>query len=819
MKTLIAVLTVLFSFNATAQNVQQPRLHVLDNGLRVITVEDHSAPLVSTVWSAHVGDSAEPPDFAGNSHYLEHLLLFRGTEKYPKNQIGEWSASRGGYFNGSTWYDYTTFVLMSSTADLDAALDRHQQMMFHGAFSGEDFETEKKAVFEELRSGLDTPYGYIWRASPYYMYPEETFYSRSTIGTIDTVQAATVERIREYYKGYYIPNNMTLAVVGDIDTDSLVEKLQQTLGSYPSAEIPASIYEPVSMKPGINLVTEERNLGKAYFLLATEGPRAGSPEYFPYVILAEYLSGGKTSLLQSELVIEKELLDQIYMSAWPRRFAKGWQGISGETEPAKLAGAIDELWQQLAIVSSKGVASADIQFARQRLLKQYHQLLDDQYQVAENLVIADAHGDYGLFSDYETRLNAVTASDIQSVARKYLTPDNFFLMSLFPPGEVPDGFETAVVANAEKISGRGASVASSTLASGVTLLYEAKQTAPMESYTVAIRAGDRHGDTAGVAEAVATMMVRETASYPRVELQNFLDQNGFTLIAYTDSDAAYIELQAPSGSSDAAMALLLDVLNKPAFSQDEWESVRKEMLAALKSSKDRPQSVVGDLLTQTMFADTPYGRSVSDQIDALPGVESKDLRSFWSRYYKASSIAVSYHGAAPIEQVQQGLAPLSALAGKAPHTKPIQSPPIVGVVHNPFGMEGMTQTNLYFAWHAPETGSDDWVLWQLAARAIGGDLAGRLWKLRQEEGLAYSVWMGSVVRSDQSLGYVYMATAGEKRDDALAAIQREIDTVQSGLDQQELDRVKLSYLANLNRLDRTAARRSRRSSAPCGGST
>jgi zinc protease len=145
----------LVALDSAAQNIGDPRLHVLDNGLRVVTVEDHSSPLVSAVWTAHVGDSAEPPDFAGNSHYLEHLLLFRGTEKYPKNEIGEWAAGRGGYFNGYTWYDYTAFVLMTATDDLDGILERHEQMMFHGAFSGQDFETEKKAVFEELRSGLD----------------------------------------------------------------------------------------------------------------------------------------------------------------------------------------------------------------------------------------------------------------------------------------------------------------------------------------------------------------------------------------------------------------------------------------------------------------------------------------------------------------------------------------------------------------------------------------------------------------------------------------------------------------------------------------
>lgn len=99
LRTLFLVILTSFCQTGFAQSIQAPRLHVLDNGMRIITVEDHSSELVTTTWSAHVGDSAEPLDFAGNSHYLEHLLLFRGTEKYPKNEIGEWVAGRGGYLS------------------------------------------------------------------------------------------------------------------------------------------------------------------------------------------------------------------------------------------------------------------------------------------------------------------------------------------------------------------------------------------------------------------------------------------------------------------------------------------------------------------------------------------------------------------------------------------------------------------------------------------------------------------------------------------------------------------------------------------------
>jgi zinc protease len=307
---------------------------------------------------------------------------------------------------------------MTATDDLDGILERHEQMMFHGAFSGQDFETEKKAVFEELRSGLDTPYGYLWRASSYHMYPAETFYSRSTIGTIDTVQAATVERVREYYKAYYVPNNMTLAVVGDFDTGELLQKIESRLGAYPRGDVPASLYAPLPMKAGVNVVVEERDLGKAYFLLAVEGPRAASPEWFPYVLLTEYLGGGKTSLLYSKLITELELLDDVDVEAWPRRMPKGWQGMSGETASGEVAAAVDALWQAVDGVRQSGIPNDELDFARQRLLKQHWQALDDINDVAESLAIADANGGYELFAEYESRLAAVTAADVQAVARK-----------------------------------------------------------------------------------------------------------------------------------------------------------------------------------------------------------------------------------------------------------------------------------------------------------------------------------------------------------------------------------------------------------------
>lgn len=795
---------------AAAQSVRAPRLHVLDNGLRVLTVEDRANPIVTVTWSAHVGDSAEPPDFAGNSHYLEHLLLFRGTEKFPKNEIGEWVASRGGYFNGHTWYDYTTFEIMSSPGDLDASLERHEQMMFHAAFSGEDFETEKKAVFEELRGGLDSPYGYIWRASPYHMYPEDTYYSRSTIGTIETVQAATIDRVRRYYKDYYVPNNMTLAIVGDIDTDEVLEKVEARFGKYERREVPANRYEPVSMKNGVTVVAEERDIGKAYMLLAIEGPRADAPEHYPYALLAGYLSNGKTSLFRDELISKRKLVSSISMAAYPRRFARGWQAIDLECEPDVAAKTIGAIWELIARVQTEGISQADLELARKRMISDYRFSLDDQYRVASSLVESDAHGDYRLFSDYEARLSEVTAADVQAVAMKYFDPEQFFLMAIFPPDQIPANFESDVKSGARRSVPLAGGVISRTLPSGATLLHEVRPGSATESFTLAVMAGDRDEVVAGTAGAVTRMMTERTKSMTKQELQDLLDRNGFQLSAWSSPDASYYNLAAPAGATEEAAALLLSIVTAPSFAEAEWAPLRTEMRSDVQAAMDQPTTIAIDNLYSTAFSGTGYGSTLHEVRSGLAELRTRDLQSFWKSRYRAGSIAVAYSGGASEETVANALSGLDALKGKAAARESIQSTPRAGEVRKAAPMEGKTQANMNIAWPAPPVASDEAILWKLAERAIGGDLAGRLWKLRQIEGLAYTVWMYGDDLRDQPLTRIFMGTAAEKREKGLAAIHREVNGATSGLTQDELDRVKVSYIANLDRLDRTSTRRSNR---------
>lgn len=814
MRYLFALAAMFLSVSTRAQEISKPRLAVLENGLRVVTVEDHKSPIVTAVWSAHVGDSAEPPDFGGNSHYLEHLLLFRGTEKYPGNAIGDRISGAGGYFNGHTWYDWTTFEITLPSDRLDDILDMHEQMMFHAAFAGADFETEKKAVFEELRSGQDKPYTYLWREASYHMYDGESYYSRDTIGTIEKVQAATVDRVRRYYRDYYVPNNMTLVLAGDLDTEEAMAKVRARFAKVKAGSVAAAPYKPLALKPGVTVVAQERAIGKSYFLAAFQGPQATSSDFAPYQVLISYLTDGKTAPLREELVERRKLFEEIEGEALPRRFPGGWQPITGEGGPGKTVEGLAALLDALAKLRGEGVPAERLELTKSRLISRHRVASEDLYDLARGLAQADAHGDYRIDAEFAERIARVTAEDVWVAAKKYLDPGHCFVMAIFPEGGVPEDFVERVRAAGARAAAMGSGgLIDVRLADGATLLYDARPGAPVESFSAAIGAGERHdGGRPGTAKAVAAMLRRLTARRSKAQLQEFLDKEGISLSGEVRKDGTIMTVTAPSGKTAALGSLLREITAEPSFAPQEWPLVRNELLAEITSALDRPQSVAFDALLGLVYPGTPYGAGLVSQKKSLESLGAGELAEFHRRFYRPERIAVAYSGPASRESVERALSGRFGAPGEAaapPEARFAAASP-EKTARAAVPMAGKKQVNLYWAWPGPPVDSDEWILWRLAQRAIGGDLAGRLWQLRQKEGLAYSVWFQDFQYRDRPLTGIYMATAKDKFAAACAALDREIARALEGLTAEELERVKISELAELERQDAVAETRSKR---------
>lgn len=812
----LALIAITFPLAANAQEIGKPRLTVLANGLRIITVEDHKSSLVSAVWSARVGDSMEPAELAGISHFVEHLVSGRGTEKYPGNAISALVSGLGGHLDAHTWYDGTSFEIVLRSKEVDKILDLHEQMMFQAVFGGEEFEIEKEVVFEELRADEELPYEYLWDRAPYHVYPAETFYSRSAIGTIEKVRAVTAKRARRFYRDYYVPNNITLVMVGDFDTKVLLAKMGSRFGKYERKNIPALPYSTMPIKSGVTVVAEERDVGKSYFLAAFQGPAITSADYLPFEVLMNYLGdSGHTAPLHERLVQKRKLFEKISVSPLRRRFDRGWQPFLGEGEPERVAAGIDGLLEVLGRVRAEGVSADKLELTKKRIINAHRVAIESGLRYATDLAEADAAGDYGLVTEYEDRVGRVTPEDVWTVAKKHLGPERFFLMALFPQGKIPPGFVNTVKRSAARHAQAPRSgVVSQPLGSGVTLIHEFRPGSPVDSFTIAVKAGARHdGKKPGLASATASMMRRLTIGRSRQQLREHLDQEGMTLSGDTGKDGTTFTLVAPRGKTGKTAELIREILSEPHFSDAEWEAQQRSLIAEATSNLDRPPEVAERELFAQLYPGTSYGARFQDDKKSLERITPADLSAFHRTFYRPERIAIAYVGRASRSTIS------AALAGRLGPLQPLPGPndkkfkPIFddGIQHTAVPMQGKLQVNLYRSWPGPDIYSDDWILWRLAQWAFGEDESSRLWQLRHKKGLAYEVWSDNFEFRDGPLVVAYIAFAKEKRAHAVDALQREVKKVlRDGISVKELERVKVSFITSLERSLQTAVQRSER---------
>src|ERR1700740_147092 len=204
------------------------RRTVLDNGLVVLTRELHTSPSVTSIIWYRVGSRNEELGHTGKSHFLEHML-FKGTDRFKKGEIDLLTLKNGRGNKSFTSHDFTAYYFSFASDRWEIALDIEADRMVSCAFDPEEFEAEKKVVIEELKTGLDSPWGLLLQeleAAAYKIHP----YRNPIVGWLQDVERATVGSQQAYYRRYYHPNNATLIIVGDFNTTDVLKKVDRLFG-------------------------------------------------------------------------------------------------------------------------------------------------------------------------------------------------------------------------------------------------------------------------------------------------------------------------------------------------------------------------------------------------------------------------------------------------------------------------------------------------------------------------------------------------------------------------------------------------------------
>ena len=415
----------------------------LDNGLHVILHQDNTTPIVNVSVLYHVGSKNEPEGRTGFAHFFEHLM-FEGSPNIPRGQFFKIIESAGGQLNANTSNDRTFYFETLPSHQLELGLYMESERMLHAKIDSTGIATQKEVVKEEKRLRVDNqPYGSILEETFSRVF-EGTPYEWTPIGSFEDIDAANEEDFKDFFATFYVPNNATLSIAGDIDianTKSLIEKY---FGEIPTGtkEIPRPI---VQMKELGDVQAEVfDNIQLPAVIQAYQMAEQGSEDYYAMQMLTTLLSGGQSSRFQKELVDNQELA--VAAGSFPFALEDAGVFISfgimnmGKTTE-DLQSAMDK---EIERVKTEQIDDKEFQKLRNQIENSFVSSNSSMRGIAESL--ADYHvyfGDANLINNELDRYMAVTKEDLQRVAQKYLDPNKRVQLVYLPKSaqQQPEGEE------------------------------------------------------------------------------------------------------------------------------------------------------------------------------------------------------------------------------------------------------------------------------------------------------------------------------------------------------------------------------------------
>jgi len=414
----------------------QYQITTLPNGLTVVLSEDHSTPIVHVNLTYHVGSKNEKPGRTGFAHLFEHLM-FKGSKNVQPEAHTSMLASIGGQSNAYTTDDETVFWETAPAQYLPLTLWLEADRMATLRIDKDTFENEREVVKEERRMRIDNqPYGRLNEIiydQAFTVHP----YKHATIGSMQDLEAASVEDVRDFYQTYYVPANATLVLVGDFDTPQALQMVASYLGRVPKADkpVPRDIpQEPPQTKE--KRVTLQQPWPLPAVVVAYHVTRDGNPDSYPLHIAAKVLSDGQTSRIYKKLVYEKQMAVAAFGNANLIEDPNLFYAVAIVQPPHTTEEVTSALITELDRLKTEPITEHELQRTKNQFARDYiFGRLSNQQKAGQLSHAVVIHGDIKTADGEFDIFQNITVADVQRVARTYFRPENRLVLTLMPSGK------------------------------------------------------------------------------------------------------------------------------------------------------------------------------------------------------------------------------------------------------------------------------------------------------------------------------------------------------------------------------------------------
>src|SRR5580692_6586726 len=642
------------------------KARVLPNGLRVITSLDRTTPNVTVqVWYG-VGAKNDPPGRSGFAHLFEHMM-FKATRDMPPEYMDRLTEDVGGMNNAFTEDDTTAFYEVIPAADLQRLLWAEGERMSTLVVDKDNFNSERQVVEEELRQRvLASPYGRLF----YILLPKYTFavhpYHRSAIGSIEDLDAASLDDVQAFHATYYRPDDATLVVVGNFDQAQLDGWIAQYLGSIktPATPMPkVTVVEPPRTGPQ-TFTAYAPNVPLPAVAISWLAPKASDPDGPALQVLDAILTTGKSSRAYDSLVYEKQIAAQVLSSA-DLRAQLGVFYLGGIVAPGHKPEEVENaLRAQVAALRDTPVSAEELDIAKTQLLTgeiRQRETIDgraNELGAAQVIEGSAEHANADIVA-----LSQVTAADVQRVARKYLADDRRVVINYLPDSQKPAGYTdaeparpptpskpyTGPVATLLPASQRQApppigaqpaavlpSPAEHVLPNGLRVIVAKSTDLPLVAASLTFESGAASDPPrrAGAANMTASLATEGTATRSARDIARQSEALGANLAASSSWESSSLGLSVMPTKLAASLTILSDVARNPAFATDELERARKEAVDGLEEAYSDPGQLAAYATAPVVYAGTPFAHAADGTPASLKRLTRDDLARFHDRYWR-----------------------------------------------------------------------------------------------------------------------------------------------------------------------------------------
>jgi len=630
---------------------------VLPNGLAIVVKEDHRLPTLTAMLAYRVGSVNEPEGLTGVSHYFEHMV-FKGSAKYKRGDIDLVTYRCGGENNAYTTHDMTGYWFHVHSSHLDDVLDILADTLGNSTLDAQEFDLERGPVLQEMNIWLDGPWGELERTLESTIYTKSR-YRHPVLGWREDVEKLTRDRMMEYYKAYYKPNNASLVIVGDVKKEEVYRRVEKFFGAIPPGKDTDESHWMEPPQTAERTFERKTELPSDRFIMAFRTDPAGSDADLTLDVIATILGDGRNSRLKTKLVKDLELAGEgnVEVTNYSRRhegvfYVQVEVALDGSPEAARKA-----VVEELEAIRTKPVKERELRRAKNLLRAKFAFDLESQNELTSKIGYFEALGQPDYIRTYMDRIEAITPEQVLEVAQKTLAPEKRTVAigvakakraASEPASPKPSApkrrIGTAIVPQAAPSLG---AVQRLVLPNGLTLLAKKRSDVPVLTVQALVNAGQifEPEDKAGLADLVGGLLDegieddqgrRRTGDEIAGDIEFVGGQYG------TSSNG--VSVKVLSEHSALAFNTVRDLLRYPSFPKERFEKLREDQLAEIESMDQDPTRMARRLFFESVYKGHPLHHPAIGYKETVKGLTLEDVEAYYHRYFRPQNTIIAVVG-------------------------------------------------------------------------------------------------------------------------------------------------------------------------------